>query len=107
MSDPREYVESRDGGYYIPGSRVSLDSIIHNFLQGASPEAIRENFPTLSLAQVYGAIAFYLNHPEECEAYLRKQKTRWEELERNAKPPSAEMLARIERIRQQLFAGQP
>ena len=54
----REYVEKRSGGYYLVGSRVSLESVIYEFLDGASPEAIVDNFPTLSLEQVYGAITF-------------------------------------------------
>ena len=101
------YIEIREGGYYVPGSRVSLSSIISVFAEGASPETIRENFPTLTLAQVYGAIAFYLNHPEECQAYLLENKRLWEELEKNAPPPSKEWQERIERTRQRLFASRP
>jgi uncharacterized protein (DUF433 family) len=99
------YVEIRDGGYYVPGSRVSLSSIISVFLEGASPEKIRESFPTLTLAQVYGTLAFYLSHPTESQAYLRENKELWEELERKAQPPNAERRRRIEEARQRLFAG--
>ncbi len=56
----REYIEKRDGTYYIAGSRVALESVIWEFLEGASPESIADDFPTLSLEQVYGAITFYL-----------------------------------------------
>jgi uncharacterized protein (DUF433 family) len=52
-----EYVEVREGSYYLAGSRGSLASIVYAFRGGASPETIRENFPSLSLAQVYGGIA--------------------------------------------------
>ena len=31
----REYVEQRDGGYWIAGTRVSLDSIVYPFLRGS------------------------------------------------------------------------
>src|ERR1035438_9115694 len=105
MPGQDQYIEIREGGYYVPGSRVSLSSIISCFVEGASPETIRENFPTLTLAKVYGALAFYLNHPEESEAYLRRNKELWEELERKAEPPSKEWLERIDRARQRLFAG--
>jgi len=54
-----ESVEKRDGGYYVAGSRVSLASIIHEYRDGAAAETIRQNFPTLSLEQIRGAIAFY------------------------------------------------
>ncbi len=59
------YVEERNGGFYVASSRVSLASIIYEFRAGSSPETIRRNFPTLSLEQVYGAIAFYLGHQNE------------------------------------------
>ena len=105
MANPDPYIEIREGGYYIPGSRVALSSIIYLFLEGASPETIQENFPTLTLGQVYGAVAFYLNHPQESGAYLRENKRLWEELERKAEPPNAERRRRIEEARQRLFAG--
>jgi hypothetical protein len=34
---------------------------------GQSPEAIRSDFPTLSLEQVYGAITLYLGHKGEVD----------------------------------------
>jgi len=104
MPGQDQYIEVREGGYYVPGSRVSLSSIVSCFVEGASPETIQENFPTLTLAQVYGALAFYLNHPEESEAYLRRNRELWEELERKAEPPSADRRRRIEEARQRLFA---
>jgi uncharacterized protein (DUF433 family) len=67
----REYFEERNGGYYLAGSRVSLDSVVYAFRSGESPETIRQNFPSLTLEQVYGAIAFYLGHQVEVEANIR------------------------------------
>jgi uncharacterized protein (DUF433 family) len=61
----KEYVEQRNGGYYIAGSRVSLDSVVYAFLSGMSPESIVDSYPTLSLVQVYGAITYYLEHRQE------------------------------------------
>jgi len=52
----RSYIEERDAGLYIAGSRVSLDSIVYAFQQGSSPEEIQQDWPILSLEQVYGAI---------------------------------------------------
>ena len=67
------YVENRDGRYTIAGTRISLDSIIHAFLEGLSPETIAsECFPTLSLEQVYGGITYYLGHRKELNAYLQE-----------------------------------
>ena len=56
-----EYIEQRNGVYYVPGTRISLDSIVHAFRDGSSPESIREDFEGLTFVHVYGAIAFYLD----------------------------------------------
>src|SRR5436853_5522459 len=102
----KEYVESREGGLYVAATRVSLASIIYSFRNGDSPETIQQNFPVLSLAEVYGAIAYYLDHPQESEADLRDLEEKWRELEQNGRPPSEDLLKRIEQARQRLLANQ-
>ncbi len=64
------YVEQREKGYWIRETRISLDSVVYAFLSGESPESITQNFPLLSLEQVYGAITFYLAHREMVDRYL-------------------------------------
>lgn len=66
------YIEQRDAGYWIEGTRVSLDSVVYAFLNGESPESIAQNFPLLSLEQVYGAITFYLANRATVDAYLQE-----------------------------------
>ena len=56
----KEYVEERSGGYYVVGTRISLDSVVYGFLRGESPEGIAESFPALTLEQILGSLAFYL-----------------------------------------------
>lgn len=94
---PNDYIESRETGWWVRGSRVSLDSIIYAFRQGNSSEAIAYDcFPTLSLEQVYGAIAFYLAHRRELDVHLEDWKTRGEALGerwRAAQPSLAGKLA--------------
>ena len=72
------YVENRDGGYFLVGTRVSLDSIVYAFRRGASPETIKGSFPILTLEQVYGAIAFYLAHEREIDSYLERSERDFE-----------------------------
>ncbi|MBL8216462.1 MAG: DUF433 domain-containing protein [Bryobacterales bacterium] len=95
------HVVYRDGVYSIPGTRISLDSIVYAFRQGSSPESIREDFDGLTLAHVYGAIAFYLDNQAKVDAYLAARKEQWMELERRGTPPSAELRARLESARRQ------
>lgn len=63
----KQYVEQRDKGFWITGSRISLDSVVYAFRSGLSPESIVQSFPLLTLEQVYGAIAFYLTNRDEID----------------------------------------
>lgn len=73
-----QYIEERDGGYYVAGTRISLDSVVYSFKEGLSPEAIREDFPPLKLSQIYGAIASYLDHEAEIDKYLEDSRREFE-----------------------------
>jgi uncharacterized protein (DUF433 family) len=95
------YVEQRDEGYWVANSRVSLDSIVYAYREGLSPETIAtECFPTLTLEQVYGAIAYYLTHVTEIDAYLQRAEADYESLRqklRQADPAFTEKLAEARR----------
>jgi uncharacterized protein (DUF433 family) len=67
-------VVTEQGTIRIKGSRVSLDSIIHHFKLGATAEQIVQSFPSLTLADVYSSIAYYLTHRQEIEVYMEQQK---------------------------------
>src|SRR5262249_59981618 len=67
---PKSYVEQRDSGYWITGTRISLDSIVYAFKRGAAPESIQRVFPLLTLEEIYGTITFYLAHAQEIDTYL-------------------------------------
>jgi uncharacterized protein (DUF433 family) len=49
-----------DGTIRVTGSRATLDSVVHQCKQGASAEQIQDDFPSLSLRDIYSAIAYYL-----------------------------------------------
>lgn len=66
--------------YRVAGTRVSLDSVVINWLNGESPESITENFDSLTLEQVYGALAFYLGNREEVDEYLRQGEIEFDQL---------------------------
>jgi uncharacterized protein (DUF433 family) len=100
----REYVETRNGAFYLAGSRVSLASVVFAYREGAAAETIRTEFPTLSLEQIHGAIAFYLGHRSEVDAFLRSLDAKWDELERTAVAANPELQSRIEQARKSLLA---
>ncbi len=68
----KEYVQKVGDAYRVEGTRVSLDSIVYSFWNGESPESIVQSFPTLTLEQVYGAIAYYLDHQDVIDEYIRQ-----------------------------------
>ena len=55
-------------------SRVTLDTVVAAFLQGATAEEISSQYPTLDLADVYAVIGYYLRHRSEVEAYLEARR---------------------------------
>ncbi len=97
-----EYIEERNGGYYVAGTRVSLDSVVYSFERGNSPEAIQKEFPLLRLPQIYGAIAFYLDHKTEVRQYLEKEERRIQESTVPLSEANPELWSRLQRPREEL-----
>jgi uncharacterized protein (DUF433 family) len=95
----KEYVEDR---YYVVGTRISLDSVVHAFRRGESPETICQNFELLRLEEVYGAITYYLANQLEIDAYLVRQQEKWAEGKRNSEPLPADLRERLMRARDEL-----
>lgn len=98
----KEYIEERDGSYYVVGTRISLDSIVHAFRRGESPETICQNFELLRLEEVYGAITYYLANQADIDAYLIRQNEKWAEGKRNAEPLPANLREKLLRVREEL-----
>lgn len=67
-------VKNADGTIRIKGSRITLDTVIGQYKQGATAKQIQEDFPTLSLRDVYSVITYYLTYTNEVEAYLKNRK---------------------------------
>lgn len=78
----KEYVEKQDGAYRVAGTRVSFDSIIYTFGEGATPEGIAQAYPTLNLAAIYSVIGYYLQNRVELEQYLEQRKVQREEVKK-------------------------
>jgi len=65
-----------DGVVHVGGTRVSLDTVVAAFKEGATAEEIVYQYPSLHLADVYTVISYYLRRRSEVEAYLRQRKRR-------------------------------
>ena len=43
--EAKAYVEHREGGYWVTGTRVSLDSLVYAFREGQTAESLVQSFP--------------------------------------------------------------
>jgi hypothetical protein len=92
----KAYVTKINDGYRLTGTRVSLDSVVFDFLSGLSPESIVENFDTLTLEQVYGAITYYLANKEEVESSLDRGHAKFEALREQARAANPLLYKKLE-----------
>src|SRR5215510_13398380 len=64
----------------VGGTHVSLDSVLVAFHDGATPEEIVQQYDALSLADVYAAISYYLEHQPDIDSYLAARRGQREQL---------------------------
>ena len=103
-----EYIEQRDGGYYVAGTRISLDSVVYAFNRGDSPERIVEEFPLLDrVSRVYGSIAFYLDHKTEIDKYLEKTEREFEASGTPLEQANPVLWEKIQRARAKMGESRP
>jgi uncharacterized protein (DUF433 family) len=55
----------------VKNTRVGIEHILSAYLSGNQPEEIALEYPTVSLEQVHGVIAYYLRNRSETDAYLQ------------------------------------
>jgi uncharacterized protein (DUF433 family) len=59
MTNSKSYVRSDESGALrIGNTKVSLDSVVYAFQQGHSAETIQQQYSSLSLEEIYGAITY-------------------------------------------------
>ena len=63
-----------DGVIHVGKTRVTLDTVIAAFADGATAEEIVQQYPSLHLGDVYSVIGYYLRHPAEVDAYLQQRR---------------------------------
>jgi uncharacterized protein (DUF433 family) len=73
-AEPVPIKTDTDGVVRVGKTRVTLDTVIKTFQNGATAEEIVYRYPSLKLAEVYTTISFYLNHQQEVETYLQQRR---------------------------------
>ena len=73
VTDTIPLVRDESGVLRVGGTRVPLDAVIAAFQDGATPEAIFQQYPSLDLADIYAVLGYYLHHQAGIEDYLRQR----------------------------------
>ena len=94
-------IETNSDGVMLVGkTRVTFDTVVAAFDRGATAEEIVYRYPSLKLADVYSAIAFYLNNQQETKIYLQQRQQQAKEIEQmneskfNSQPLRDRLLSR-------------
>ncbi len=74
VTEPMPLATDADGVVRVGATRVTLDTVIAAFEDGATAEEITQQYPSLHLADVYLVISYYLRRSSEVEAYLRRRR---------------------------------
>ncbi len=82
QSKPVPLAADEHGVMRVGNTRVSLDTVIFAFKQGATPEEIVADYSTLDLSDVYAVITHYLQNGAEIEEYLRQRQAQRDEVRR-------------------------
>lgn len=61
------------GTLRVGSTRVAFESVVRGFQAGSTPEQIRDEYPSLNLADIYEAVAYYLRHRAAVDDYVHRQ----------------------------------
>lgn len=68
------------GRAWIDDTHIKVTEVVRDYLQGWSAEQIHEQYPHLSLAQIYSALAYYHDHQQELDAQVAREEREAERL---------------------------
>jgi uncharacterized protein (DUF433 family) len=88
----------KTGRAWVDDTKVKVIEIaVEHLAYGWSAETIHENHPTLSLAQIYSALAWYYDYQAEMDAEISRQE---EEINRlREEIPGSSLQARVRRAK--------
>jgi uncharacterized protein (DUF433 family) len=90
-----EFLDTQD--IRIKGTRIGIEIVIEDFLDGASLEEIAIRYPNLSLEQIYATITYYLANRDKIDTYIEAG---WQDVEKAAQAQDENPAAVVKRIRQ-------
>ena len=95
MQLPEFLTRQPNAAIRLAGHRIGLEHVVYFYNQGYSPEMILGQFPSLPLALIHKAIAFYLENQAAVDAYV--ESCRAEVARQRAASPALPDLAELRR----------
>ncbi len=97
VAEPPPVALDASGTARVGGTRVTLDTVVGAWQDGATAEEIVSSYDTLPLADVYAVISYHLRHGEEVEDYLSRREEHAQEIRSKieAALPASEFRARL------------
>lgn len=84
LSNLPDYLEQDElGSIRLTGHRITLYHLLWYYSEGYSPEALHEQFPTLSMSLIHKTLAYYWDNKAELDAYMKAKQERIDQLRQN------------------------
>lgn len=105
-----QYFEQADqGDILFKGTRVGIETVLEDYLQGTSPEEIALRYRSLTLEQIYAAVTYYLHNQTALDTYLEQWRAHaesaWQEQVQNPSDSIRKLLFHKEqRLRRRITA---
>lgn len=97
------YVREREGVLYVGETRVTVASLVAAWRnEGYTAEELQLAFPATSLSQVYGTIAYYLDHQHELDHVFREDDERYRLQQSRDRDADLDFYRRLDERRRQI-----
>ena len=83
----------------IKGTRIGIETVLDDYLDGISPEEIAVRYRSLTLEQVYATITYYLQNREKVDAYLQAWREYSEQARREQERNPSEVIKRLRQLK--------
>ncbi len=85
----------------IKGTRVGIETVLGDYLDGASPEEIAARYRTLTLEQIYATLTYYWHNQAQVDAYLARLRDDSEAAYQHQQQHPIPAIARLQQLREQ------
>jgi len=98
-----DYLDFFDNPYAIrlKGHRIGLEHVVEQYYDGASPEKMIQDWPGVSLEQLYAAITYYLHNKAAIDEYMTEIEQYVEEQIRLQEANPSPVMLRMRALKEQ------